>query len=126
MNILHHGFVNNTNKGLALIFVQGNLSNGAYFKILPRDEATIQVKVVLTNGRRVTTMNCPTIVASMVGAESADAFVALDPAGNTILRQKPNHVMIHPAVFFPANGGSANVRPKELTFAIIKSVRLDP
>jgi hypothetical protein len=71
-------------------------------------------------------MNCPTIVASMVGAESADAFVALDPAGNTIPRQKPNHVMIHPAVFFPANGGSANVRPKELTFAISKSVRLDP
>jgi hypothetical protein len=50
MNILHHGFVNNTNMGLALIFVQGNLTNCAYFKILPRDEATIQVKVVLTNG----------------------------------------------------------------------------
>ena len=122
MNVLHHGFVSNTNEGLALIFVQGNLSDCAYVKILPRDEATTQVKVV--NGRRVTTTNCPTL-ASMVGAESADAFVALDPAGNTILHQKPNHVMIHPAVFFLANG-SANVRSKELAFAIIESVRLDP
>ena len=122
MNILHHGFVSNTSEGLALIFVQGNLGDCAYFKILPRDEATTQVKVV--HGRRVTITNCPTL-ASMVGAESADAFVALEAAGNVILRQKPNHVMIHPAVFFLANG-AATIRSKDLAFSIIESVRLDP
>jgi hypothetical protein len=50
MNILHHGFVSNTADGLALIFVQGNSSDCAYFKILPRVEATNQARVV--NGRR--------------------------------------------------------------------------
>ena len=122
INILHHGFVSNTSEGLALIFVQGNLSDCAYFKILPRDEATTQVKVV--HGRRITIANCPTL-ASMVGAESAEAFAALESAGNVILRQKPNHVMIQPAVFFLANG-AATIRSKDLAFSITESVCLDP
>ena len=111
MNILHHGFVSDTSEGLALIFVQGNLRDCAYFKILPRDEATTQVKVV--HGMRITIgTNWPTL-ASMVGAESADAFAALTLAGTIILRQKPNHVMIHPAVFFLAANGKATIPSKE-------------
>jgi hypothetical protein len=86
-------------------------------------KATTQVRVV--HGRRITIANYPTL-ASMIGAASSAAFVALTPAGNMILHQKPaNHVMIHPAIFFLANG-TATVRAKGLVMSIIKRVCLDP
>jgi hypothetical protein len=121
MNILHHGFVSGGRDGLALIFAQGNLSDCAYFKVLDRNEATTQAKV--TNGRRITIMNCPSL-ERMLEAVTADEFVNLEAQGNTILRQKPNHVMIHPAVFFIADG-AATVRSKELAITIIENLRVD-
>ena len=122
MNILHHaGFVSGGRDGLALIFVQGNLSDCAYVKVLDRNEATTQAKV--TNGRRITIMNCPSLVR-MLEAVTADEFANLEAQGNTILRQKPNHVMVHPAVFFIADG-AASVRSKELAIAIIDNLRVD-
>ena len=122
MNILHHGFVSGGRDGLALIFVQGNLSDCAYFKVLDRTEATTQAKV--TQGRRTTIMNCPSL-AAMLAAGTADEFVNLEAQGNTILRQKPNHIMLHPVVFFIANG-EATVRSKELAIAVIENLRVDP
>ena len=61
----------------------------------------------------------------MLDVESADAFVDLAAQGNTIFRQKPNHIMIHPAVFFIADG-AATVRSKELAIAIVDNFRVDP
>ena len=40
VNILHHVFTCNTRDGFSLIFIQGNLSDCAYYKVLPPVEAT--------------------------------------------------------------------------------------
>ena len=69
-------------------------------------------------------MNCPSL-AAMLAAGTADEFVNLEAQGNTILRQKLNHIMLHPVVFFIANG-EATVRSKELAIAVIENLRVDP
>ena len=62
----------------------------------------------------------------MLDVASSDAFVDLEAQGNTILRQKPNHIiMIHPAVFFIADG-AVTVRSKELAIAIVENLRVNP
>jgi hypothetical protein len=47
MHLLHHGFICNHQGGFDLLFVQGNLGECFYFKVLPREEATTQIQ---TNG----------------------------------------------------------------------------
>jgi hypothetical protein len=89
MNILHHGFACNTNDGFALIFIQGNLSDCSYFKVLPMEAATNEVRAP-AGPRRTAHINCPNLT-SMRGARTADGFAALEAQGNTILRKKPNH-----------------------------------
>ena len=49
MNIIHHGFLCNKPGGSDLVFIQGNLGDSCYFKILTREDAAAQIKVV--NGR---------------------------------------------------------------------------
>ena len=60
MNLLHHGFGSSSRDGLALIFIQGNLSDCAYVEVLNRTEATTQAPVI--EGRRTTIANCPSLV----------------------------------------------------------------
>lgn len=65
VHILHHGFSCMTLNGSAMIFIQGNLSNCFYFKILPCGPAVKQIKVLsdgtVTGGTRsCTTTKCPT------------------------------------------------------------------
>ena len=122
MTLLHHGFTCTTDDGFALIFIQGNLSDCSYyFKVLPRDEATAQIKG--GNGRNGT-INCPTL-ASMREATTADGFAALVTQGNDILRQKPNHIVVPPTIFLLANGEN-DVRSKDLAIGILDAIRIDP
>jgi hypothetical protein len=67
--------------GFALI-IQGNLSNCVYFKVLPTDTATTQVKVM--NGHRFIIMNCPTL-ATMRETTTTNGFLALKAQCNIIL-----------------------------------------
>ena len=60
----------------------------------------------------------------MLEVVMVDEFVYLEAQGNMILRQKPNPIMIHPAVFFIADG-AATVRSKELAIAIIENLCVD-
>ncbi|KAI2504386.1 hypothetical protein MHU86_10065 [Fragilaria crotonensis] len=122
MNIIHHGFLCNKPGGSDLVFIQGNLGDSCYFKVLAREDATAQIKV--TNGRRTTTVNCPTL-ESMTGATTGDEFASLVSQGNVILRQKPNLFLIHPAIFHLAKG-APTVRSRELAIKIIDALRVDP
>lgn len=122
MSIIHHGFLCNKPGGSDLVFVQGNLGDSCYFKVLPREDATAQIKVV--NGRRSTTVNCPTL-ETMRGATTGDEFAALAAQGNVILCQKPNLLLIHPVIFHLANG-APTVRSRELAIDIIDALRVDP
>lgn len=122
VHLLHHGFTCATADGMVMIFVQGNLSDCCYFKVLARPSAIEQIKVVVNNRSRTT--NCPTL-ADMLGATTADEFKDLPAAGNVILRQHPNHLMINTDIFTMANGAST-VSSKSLAFAIINWFRGDP
>jgi hypothetical protein len=122
MHLLHHGFVCNQPEGFDLVFVQGNLGECFYFKVLPREEATTQIQI--NTGRRPSTTNCPTL-ASMRGATTADEFAALEPDGNTILLQKPNHVVIHPVIFLLAKG-APTVHSRQLALTILDGIRIVP
>jgi hypothetical protein len=122
VHILHHGFSCVTPTGPALIFIQGNLSDCSYFKILPREAAVEQIKG--TTGTRSGTTNCPTL-AAMLGAASADEFKTLPAEASNVLQLQPNHLMINPDVFVMANGAST-VAAKTLAFVIISWFRGDP
>lgn len=124
VNVLHHGFSCNTPSGFSLIFIQGNLSDCAYFKTLPIKEATDPIRATVEGRRSNTTLNCPTLVA-MLGVATSDEFAELEPQGNAILRKKPNHMLIPPAIFLLVEGANT-VRAKELAIAIIAATRIDP
>ena len=119
MNLLHHGFSCLTDGDFSLVFVQGNLSDCSYFKILPREAAVEEVRVV--NGQRVTTTNCPTLEA-MLGARTADEFKDLPAQGNGVLRQRPNHLLINGDVFLMVEG-APSFSAKELAINVIEFVR---
>ena len=122
VHILHHGFSCVTPSGPALIFIQGNLSDCSYFKILPRGPAVEQIRVAGGTRSRTTT-KCPTL-KDMLGADSSEAFKALPAQGSLILLQHPNHLMINPDVFVMANGASI-IAAKVLAFSIISWFRGD-
>ncbi|KAI2493892.1 hypothetical protein MHU86_20651 [Fragilaria crotonensis] len=87
------------------------------------DDATAQqIKVI--NGRRTTTVNCPTL-ESVTGATTGDEFASLVSQGNVILCHKPNLFVIHPAIFQLAKG-APTVRSRELAIKIIDALRVDP
>ena len=124
MNVLHHGFSCNTDSGFALIFIQGNLSDCSYFKVLPTKEATDQIKSSMEGRRNNNTLNCPSL-PSMRAAKTADEFAALEAQGNVILRKKPNHILTPPALFLLIEGAS-EIRAKDLAIDILNAVRVDP
>ena len=116
MQILHHGFTCSTlDGGLSLIFIQGNLSDCSYFKVLPREAAIDQVKT--TVGGRTRSTNCPTL-EDMMKAESMEQFKDLPAQGNGILRQFPNHIMINSDTFMMTNGATS-VSSKALAMTVI-------
>lgn len=122
MHLLHHGFICNKPGGIDLIFAQGNLGDSFYFKVLPRTDATAQIKVV--NGQRTRTTNCPTL-EEMRGATTAEGFASLAAHGNGILCQHPNHVLIHPALFLMVEG-APTVRARDMAMTIIEAIRIEP
>ena len=123
MQMLHHGFTyDHEDMGFQLIFAQGNLGDCSYFKIIPAGDVTEPIKI--TQGRRITTTNCP-LLESMLAATTKEEFTALPAQANTILRQKPNHLMIHPEAFLMMDG-SPNFQSKELAMIIIDMIRVDP
>ena len=124
MHVLHHGFGCNTESGFSLIFVQGNLSDCSYFKVLPTKEATDQIKSAMEGRRNNSTINCP-LLTTMRNAMTADEFAALEPQGNVILRKKPNHLLIPPVLFLQMDGAS-DIRSKDLAITIINVLRVDP
>ena len=123
VNILHHGFTCNTRDGFSLIFIQGNHSDCAYFKVLPPIEATNEIKAPTDGSRRTPYINCPSL-ASMRAVSTADEFAALESQGSTILRKQPNHVIVPPTVFLMVKGEN-NVLSKELAMVIIARIKVD-
>ena len=101
MQLIHQWFSCSTDDGFALVFVQRNLSDYSYFRILDRNEAVKAIKVI--HGRRVTTTNCPTLV-SMLSVSSTAEFKDLPAQGNGILSERPNHLMVNGDVFLMAEG----------------------
>ena len=123
MQMLHHGFTCDTDEsGFQLVFVQGNLSDCCYFKTAPQDKVTKPIRI--TEGRRTTTTNCPTL-ASMLTATTKEEFKNLPAQGNGILRQKPNHMMIHPDAFLMMDG-KPTFPAADLAITIIGLIRIDP
>jgi hypothetical protein len=123
MQMLHHGFTCDTeDMGFQLVFAQGNLSDCCYFKVVPQDKVTDPIKV--TEGRRTTTTNCPTL-ESMLTATTKEEFKNLPAQGNGILRQKPNHMMIHPEAFLMMDGKST-FQSVDLAMTILGLIRIDP
>ena len=123
MNILHHGFSCNTETGFALVFIQGNLSDCSYFKVLPTDAATSQIRSAEDGPRRTALINCPTL-DSMRAVTTADEFAALESNGNVILRKKPNHILVPPTIFLMAHGES-DIESKALAISILNVLRIE-
>ena len=115
MQVLHHGFTCSTNIGLSIIFIQGNLSDCSYFKVLPRELAIEQIRISV--GGRTRSTNCPTL-EEMMQAGSEEAFKALPAQGNGILRQFPNHLMINSDTFMMTDGATS-ISSKALAMDII-------
>ena len=124
MQMLHHGFTYESDKmGFQLAFAQGNLGECWYFKIVPKGDVTEPIKI--TNGHRTTTTNCPTLESMLVALTTAEGFQTLPAQGNVILRQKPNHLIIHPEAFLMMDGAST-FKSSNLAMTIIGMVRTDP
>ena len=56
IHLLHHGFPCNTPDGMALVFVQGNLSDSAYFKVIDREIVTEPIKSPTARGTKPQTV----------------------------------------------------------------------
>ena len=125
VNILHHGFVNATSFGgeASILFLSGN-SSEAPLKALAHASAVVPLKSGSGRTRRGgtrATLDSPTF-SDMWKVESETAFMNLRGNGNPILRDKPNHMMIGPAIFTLA-GGAQRIRAKTLAFQIISRIR---
>ena len=124
MFLLHHGFTCKVPEGFALIFVQGNLSDCAVFKILPMEEVTKPIEGT-TSGRASTRqgiiLECPTL-DKMIESKTEEEFKKLPASGNEVLKGKPNHLLILPEVFFMANGNKS-FSSKWMAIQIIERLR---
>ena len=123
VNILHHGFVNATSFGgeTSILFLSGN-SSEAPLKALSHSSAVAPIKT--SSGRTRgggANLDAPTF-ADMWTVESETEFSDLRGNGNTILREKPNHMLIGPAVFNLAQGAQ-RVRARTMAYQIISRLR---
>ena len=94
MQRLHPGFTCETDEGFLIVFIQGNLRQCRYFMILPRVEATMEIK--MSRGKRSSSavINCP-LFDRMMEAKDGDHFKSLKTSGSIILHKRPNHLLIH-------------------------------
>lgn len=117
VHLLHHGFVNATAFGgeASLLFLSEN-SSEAPVKSLSHASAVLPIKTGLGRTRGVT-IDSPSL-GTMLRADSENDFANLRGEGNTILRDKPNHMMIGPSVFSIAEGAQ-RIQAKTLAFRII-------
>jgi hypothetical protein len=124
VNILHHGFVSTTSFGgeVSILFLSGN-SSEAPLKALSHSSAVVPIKA--SSGRTRgggAAPDAPTFTDMWeVGSETE--FSNLRSSGNNILREKPNHMMIGPAVFDLAGGVQRRVRAGSLAYEIITRLR---
>ena len=121
--ILHHGFVNASTFGgeTSILFLSGN-SSEAPFKSLAQTSAVVPIKTGSGRTRKkATTIDSPTL-ADMLKIDSEDDFANLKGGGNTILQNKPNHMMIGPAVFMIAEGAQ-RIQAKTLAHRIIRKIK---
>ena len=125
MQMLHQGFTSDTDDaGFSLIFAQGNLGECSYFKVVPRAAVTEPIKVT-QGGRVIPTTNCPTL-ETMLAATTGDEFKELEAQGNVILRQKRNHLMIHPEAFLMMDGAATFQAKDVMAITILDMVRPNP
>ena len=119
VHILHHGFVNATSFGgeASILFLSGN-SSEAPLKSLAHASAVVPIKTGKTRGAVI---DAP-LFHDMLKVESETDFAKLRGNGNTILREKPNHMMIGPAVFLLA-GGAQRIKATTLAYQIISRIR---
>ena len=120
MQLVHHGFACNTNDGFVLAFAHGNLGDCTTFKIVPREELVAPIAGRVDDdegGERA--RSAPTL-DSLLGAESAEEFAALEPEGNNILDRLPNHCFITPETFLTVEG-SKRLASKDLALHLIEA-----
>ena len=124
VNVLHHGFVNATSFGgeASILFLSGN-SSEAPLKVLSHSNAVVPIKTRSSGRTRGggATFDAPTI-ADMLKVVSETEFSELRGNGNNILQEKPNHMLIGPAVFNLADGAQ-RVRARTLAFQIISRLQ---
>jgi hypothetical protein len=113
---LHQGFTTSTHLGgdAILGFIQGNFSNSP-FKVIRRDATNTIAGRVATRGNA--TNSCPTLGA-MLSADDEGEFATLAPGEANTLKDRPNHLFIHPRHFTRCDGPKA-MRAKTLAMATI-------
>ena len=120
VKVIHHGFDGASTYDLAtdstLVFVHGNFCE-APFKVLDRSQAT---NPIFRAGGTRSSGACPTLT-SFVGSTSANDFAALRAENNTILKDRPSHMFIHPAILTLAEG-AREVSASSLAWKIIDSL----
>jgi hypothetical protein len=121
MQILHHGFTYAGELGDEpdIVAIYGNLSEAA-LKVIPVN-ATVALQG--NNAGRRSAVDCPTL-EDFLGATTPDEFVALEPAGNGILEQKPNHILVGPEIFRLTKGEKLPAA-KDLALAILNKFKAD-
>lgn len=124
VHVLHHGFVNATSFGgeASILFLSGN-SSEAPLKALAHASAVLPIKSGPGRTRGAPHLDAPTF-HDMLNTDSETDFANLRSNGNNILRNKPNHMMIGPAVFLLAEGAQ-RIRAKTLAYQIINRLRDD-
>ena len=121
MQVLHHGFTHAGELGDEpdIVATYGNLSEAA-LKVIP---VNATVALLGNNAGRRSAVDCPTL-EDFLGATTADEFVALEPAGNGILKQKPNHILIGPETFRLTRGEKLTPA-KDLAIALLDKFKAD-
>ena len=122
MQLLHHGFSCLTDEEYSLVFVQGNMSDSSYFKILDRTTVVEEIRSAVARRASSQQTNCPSL-ESMLATRTEDAFANLPSTGNGILRGHPNHLLINGDIFLMASG-APNVRAKALAKKVIDFLRV--
>jgi hypothetical protein len=83
--------------------------------MLPREDAVAQIKGKAGRTRAGAETRLYPSLDSMLGAKSAVKFMNLAAEGNSILVDKPNHIMVTPEIFENAQGNKT-VDAKNLAF----------
>jgi hypothetical protein len=122
MQLLHHGFSCLTDEEYSIVFVQGNMSDSSYFKILDRTLAVEEIRSAVARRASAQQTNCPSL-ESMLATRTENAFAELPAAGNGILRGHPNHLLINGDIFLMASG-APTVRAKTLAMKVINFLRV--